>query len=483
MNYLFIACDQLRFDTLSINGNTVCETPYLDSLAKEGINFTNAYTASPLCTPARGSIFTGNYAFKHGMGTNCDMYHSLARELADPSKLLHHDMQELGYRTGYVGKWHVGTDIGPCDLGYEGMNVPGYGNCRVEKDFNDYLDANNLKYTVEKQIYLNPDEKTLCAGVWNGADESTTDWYLTNRTIDEMERIRKDGDKYFMTCQYWGPHGPHTPPIDWVGKADRNKIDAWKSFEEDLSNKPEFVSRHLKFYRQAPETWDECREIIGLYYDEMMFLDSQIGRIINYLKDTNQYDNTAIFFTCDHGDMQFSHNGLIDKGFLYQEAMKIPMIIRHPNYLNGEGSNALVHNMDILPTILEDMGKKVDRDAMSLIDVMSGKSEGRAEIYMEFHGIHFLYTQRAVVDKNNMKFIWTPGDVDELYDLNSDNEELHNLISDPKYAEILDGMVEKLKKNAVKFGDPVMDYIYKIFGEWESPSGQVDATNSKYNTK
>ena len=356
MNYLFIACDQLRYDTLSINGNHVCHTPNLDKLAQEGINFTNAYTTAPLCTPARGSIFTGNYAFNHEMGTNCDMYHSLAKELPNPEKLLHKQILKKDYRCGYVGKWHVGTDLGPCDFGFEGMNVPGYGNCRVEKEFIDYLDTNNLSYTLRDQIYLNPNEKTLCAGIWDGVDESTTDHYLTNRTLDLMDKFHKANENYFVTCQYWGPHGPHTPPVAWVGKADRSKIDEWASYEENLDDKPEFVRRHLLFYCDAPQNWESCREIIGLYYDQMMFIDYQIGRLIEYLKQTNQYDNTAILFTVDHGDMQFCHNGLIDKGFLYQEAMKIPLILRHPDYLHGTSNNALVSNMDIFPTVLDDLG-------------------------------------------------------------------------------------------------------------------------------
>ena len=108
-NILWIGTDQLRFDALRCNGNAVCQTPTLDRLAAQGVSFTRAYTTCCLCTPARASMFTGRFAFKHGMGSNCDMYHALARELPDPSMLLHPRLARLGYRCGYVGKWHVGT--------------------------------------------------------------------------------------------------------------------------------------------------------------------------------------------------------------------------------------------------------------------------------------------------------------------------------------------------------------------------------------
>ncbi len=480
MNYLFIGCDQLRFDTLSANGNDVCATPNLDALAREGVNFTRAYSTAPLCTPARASMFTGNYAFNHKMGTNCDMYHSLAEELENPDLLLHKRLLEHNYKCGYVGKWHVGTKLGPCDFDFEGMNVPGYGNCRLEEGFKDYLRDAGLSYNVTNEIYLNPNEKTLCAGIWDGVDESSTDWYLTNKTIELMETYSKNGDNYFVTCQYWGPHGPHLPPKNWVGKADRSKILPWDNYIEDLSQKPEFVNRHLLFYRDAPKNWEECKEIIGLYYDQMMFIDYQIGRLIEYLKETNQYDNTVILFTCDHGDMQFAHNGLIDKGFLYEEAMHIPMIVRHPHHLNLGTNDALVSNMDIMPTILNDLDIEANCHGQSLLPVIKSESR-RDDIYMEFHGIHFLYTQRAVINNAGMKFIWTPGDIDELYDLNKDPFEKNNLINDESMHSVVEQMVELLKKNAVRYGDPVMDYIYKIFGEWESPSGQVDATSARYN--
>jgi arylsulfatase A-like enzyme len=424
-------------------------------------------------------MFTGNYALTHGMGTNCDMYHSLSRELNDPFALLHRKMLEKNIRCGYIGKWHVGTTLGPRDYGFEGMNIPGYGNCKKDEEFLSYLDDNNLHYRITDPIYLNPGHNTLAAGVWDGPESSTTDWFLTDKCIDMLDAFSRDDS--FVTLQYWGPHGPHLPPKNWVGKADRSAIRPWATYGEDLSSKPGFVRRHLEFYRNSPESWEGVREVIGLYYDYLMFIDSQIGRILDHLDEQGRLQDTVIAFTSDHGDMQWAHGGLIDKGFLYEEAMHVPLIFYHPDFTGGQVTDALVSNMDILPTFLHMLHIPCSCDGINIENQLFKKETGRSEFYMEFHGIQFLYTQRAIVAKEGWKFIWTPGDRDELYDLNADPYESDNLNDCKRYESIHEEMVRRLKKNAVRYNDPVMDYIYKIFGEWESPSGQIDVTTDRYN--
>ena len=161
--------------------------------------------------------------------------------------------------------------------------------------------------------------------------------------------------------------------------------------------------------------------------------------------------------------------------------MHIPLIIRHPRIPGGVRSSALVSNLDIMPTILEDAGLDCSCDGESLFPVLEGRSAGREAFLMEFHGIRFLYTQRALLRSDGMKYIWSPGDFDELYDLNNDPAEIRNLIDDEAFSSRRDEMIALLKEQVVRYRDPVMDYVHKILGSWESPSGQVDATNSRYN--
>ena len=261
-NILWIGLDQIRFDSLGVNGNAICRTTNMDRLAKQGVNFTRAYTPCSLCSPARASMFTGRYAFNHGMGTNCDMFHSLSSELSRPEELLHTHFTDAGYSVGYSGKWHVGTELGPGDFGFEGMSLPGYGNITGQDCFKEYLSEKGLEYSIDSQIYVNPEEQTLLGGHWNGPVESTPPHYLANYTMEKINEFTERDKPFFMTCQFWGPHGPHLPSDEFYGLHDRSSIEPWSNWEDDLKDKPSRISRESNsFYQNHPRTWDECREL------------------------------------------------------------------------------------------------------------------------------------------------------------------------------------------------------------------------------
>ncbi|MCP4405940.1 MAG: sulfatase-like hydrolase/transferase [bacterium] len=484
-NILWIGVDQMRADSLS---SPICQTPNLDRLVQESVNFTRAYSPSSLCTPARGSMFTGLYAFKHGMGTNCDMYHALAKELPHPEQLLHTHLQNLGYRCGFTGKWHVGTKLGPVNYGFEGLNVPGYGDLRQEPGFQRYLAEHNLSYgPINDPIYANHDRQTLMAGKWNGPLESTPTYYLTNTTLDlldDFSRTYKEEERpFFLTCQFWAPHGPYLPSPEYIGRHDRRAIPEWLNWQDDYRGKPRRLSRFTQsFFRKLPATWPEWQELIGLAYDYTTLVDEQIGRLLTRLEEMGLKDDTVIFFTSDHGDLLGSH-GLHDKGFMYEEAHRIPLTVRLPGRQNGSVSDALVYNMDIMPTIFdlldENLGDAVD--GQSLLPFLDGNTNavtGRDALYLEFHGIRFLHTQRGFVTRDGYKYLFNPDDDDELYDLNNDPGELDNLLANGKYHPRIYELREQLISLARRYDDPVQDCIAKWFGQWRNYSGQPDVSSA-----
>lgn len=484
-NILWIGVDQMRADSLS---NPVCQTPNLDRLAQGSVSFSRAYSPSSLCTPARASMFTGLYAFKHGMGTNCDMYHALARELPHPEQLLHTRLQNLGYRCGFTGKWHVGTKRGPGDYGFEGMSVPGYGDLRKETEFLQYLTENNLNYgPIKDPIYANHDQQTLMAGKWNGPLESTPTYYLTNATLDLLDdfaRTRKeDGRPFFLTCQFWAPHGPYLPSPEYVGRHDRAAIPEWPNWQDDYTGKPRRLARFThSFFRKLPATWTDWQELIGLAYDYTTLVDEQIGRLLTRLAELRLEDETLVMFTSDHGDLLGSH-GLYDKGFMYGEAHRIPLLVRLPGQHKGSVSDTLVYNMDIMPTIFDLLGKPVSEvDGQSLLPYLingnAGAEMGRDALYLEFHGIRYLHTQRGLVSRDGYKYIFNPDDEDELYDLNIDPGELHNLLTDGDQHPRTNELREQLIALARQYDDPVQDCIAKWFGQWRNYSGQPDVSSA-----
>lgn len=471
MNILLIGVDQMRFDTLRcLGGRNSAKTPFLDALAARGTLFKNAYTTCPLCSPSRASIFTGQHPFHHRMCTNCDMYQPVTYELEHPEQLLHTRLIENGYHCHYEGKWHVSTNLGPTDLGFTGMNSRSYGDFTGSPDFLEYLSANGFRRKISDPFYFNSPEQTMGTGIWDGPVESAPEYYLANRTIDALDALSEEGKPFFLTCQFWGPHMPHLPPRDFVGINDRERIVPWESMEDDLSGKANIIRRELDFYRNVPKDWDGWREIIGRYLDFTTFIDSQIGRILEELDRLDLTKDTLVFFESDHGDMTGCHGGSLDKGFLYQESMRIPMIAAGPGIPAGETSDELVYNMDILPTVLDMAGLPVPEtaDARSLRCLFSDPENyhGRDQIYLEFHGLRFLYSQRAIVTSDGMKYIHSSGDFDEVYDLRNDPWEMKNVIKDPAYSERVQELRFRLMDQAAQSGDPLANYICKIFGCW-----------------
>lgn len=477
-NLLFIGVDQLRWDAIGPDKTLPCDTPHMDRLIAQGVSFPRSYSTCPLCTPSRASMFTGDYAFRHGMGTNCDMYHALGTELAEPDRLLHHDLAAAGYRCGWVGKWHIGVTKGPGDYGFEG-NVPaGYGNLTKTRPFLDYIEDNNLSYSVEPTLFWNPDNQTMAGGRWHGLVASTPCYFQTNQAIDMLSDMAKTDDPFFISMQYWDPHGPHLIPDEFAGHTDRTRIKPWANFKDDLAGKATRVRRERDdFYRNHPRTEAELIEYIGLFCDHVALLDSQIGRLLQHLEDTGLIDNTLIVFTSDHGDMTGAHGGLIDKGLPYEEAMRVPLVFYHPSLPHGQ-RDGLALNMDILPTALGLLGASyADRHARDLsAEILDPKAPSRQALLAEYHGLRFLFSQRILVSDDGWKYIFTPGDDDELYDLNTDPHEMTNCAkSEPKK---LAHMREVLMAETARYDDPLRDCVAKFNGHWRTGSGQFDATSA-----
>ncbi len=479
-NVLLVGVDQMRADVAGPGKAVPALTPNLDALYAESAHFPRAYASCPLCTPSRASLFTGDYAFRHGMGTNCDMYHVLAAELADPSRLMHHGLREAGMRCGFVGKWHVGTERGPGAYGFEGMDLAGYGNITRTAGFRDYLARNGLSYTVEPTLCFNPDGQTMSAGHWRGPIASTPAHYLVEETMALLSGYAEADAPFFATVQFWDPHAPHLVTDEYYGITDRKALTPWPNFADDLAGKPRRVRRERDdFYRLHPRTESEAVEYIGLYCDHMAMLDAEIGRLLAWLDASGLAEDTLVVFTSDHGDMTGAHGGLIDKGLLYEEAVRIPLLFRHRDIAPGPRAG-LALNMDIMPTVLAALGiGHAPRDGGDLSPALADPAARiRTRALLEFHGLRFLYSQRALIDEAGTKFIFSPGDYDELYDLAADPDELHNLADLPAAADRLAAMRQAMIEETARFGDPLRDCLAKFNGQWQTGSGQFDATSA-----
>lgn len=472
-NIVFIVTDQQQRGTLSCyDADTLCQTPNLDQLASEGIVFDNAYASFPVCTPARASMQTGMYPFKHGMQNNSYSPGCLVNELPQTDYLLSRQLKQAGYSVGHTGKWHLGQGevdrtkfdrnlkyiefpeqaiqarSMPTDVGYEGDDFPGHGAGGWNyPQFREYLKENNLELTIENKIsghYYGHFAAEVTSPV-----ETTIEHYLTDRAIHYMDQFLNREEPFMMAVHFWGPHEPYIAPSDTLDLYRDMTIPPWPSFDEDQTDKPNI--HNVK--RSKAKDWASFEPYVKHYYAVMTHIDRQVGRLVNYLKEKGIYEDTVIMFCADHGESLGVHGGLCDKGFfMYDETCRIPLIVK-PQQEGGEGgrkAQEMVGTCDLYATMLDYAGIKELHpgvDGRSMVPIVEGitPEDWPDAVVTEFTGLgSLLYTQR-MIRMGDYKYVFNSGDTDELYHLKSDPHELKNLVCDEQYGDVLLHMRKRLE--------------------------------------
>ena len=454
-NIILIFTDQHRLSGVGCYGDTPCQTPNIDRLARDGVRFETAYTVCPVCSPARATIMTGLYPHSHGICSNVHNLGSSVHELSDRPELLSRRLQKAGYQCGYSGKWHLGTDSAvafhaenrpslPKDVGFQGQNFPGHGGGGFNyPEYKDYLSKSNFTHEVY-QIKESP-VRVMSYGVLSGPVESTVPYFLAENTINLIDSFTKSDGPFFIWHNFWGPHSPYYSPREFYDLYEDVEIPEWPNYGWDARsiNGPHQVKLHPHAEHLS---WEDWAEGIRHYYAFTSLIDQQIGRIIDHLEQTELIENTIIVFTADHGETLGSHGGLTDKGWHhFEEIQRIPFIVRMPDSYprNGRKPEEVlqewISTADIYPTILDMAGAEFDESAIhgkSLMPIMEDQSPGwRDTAFVEFNGVNSLATSMVSVRKANFKYGWNCSNWDELYDLEEDPYEMNNLISDPRYSD------------------------------------------------
>ncbi len=444
-NILYIMTDQQRFDFMSLYGLSACRTPRLDALANEGARFDRAYTVCSLCSPARASMLTGRFPHSHRMWNNNDMMQWAVRDLPDDVELISRPLNEAGYRCGYMGKWHCGEAKVPTTYGFEGMDVPNYGNPYATAQYAEYLKRTGLTKPERRPAIMDcsPVQSPI-AGELVGDIRASSTWFLTDYAIDRLEGLedqrRSDGRPWMLFASYWLPHHPYFPPTEYLEQYDVDEIALWSNFHDDLAGKPPNQKRYRESFHRAQEhDEDTWREIIRHCFAQMTFLDAQIGRLLDALAATGADRDTVVLFSTDHGDMCGSHGKFHDKdSFMYEELYHIPLLIRRPGVIEpGTVRDEFVYNMDLATTALDVARARIPEanQGRSLMPLLQSDADWPDDIYAEYFGHRFLSSNR-MVRWADYKYVFNPISFDELYDLGADPGEMTNLIDDPAYAEI-----------------------------------------------
>lgn len=469
-NILIFMTDQQRGD--SILSSSLAKTPNMDRFRKESATFTETHTVSPHCCPSRASFFTGQYPSQHGVWNNVNVGNTLSRGVYDDVVMWPELLKESGYNMMFSGKWHVSDLEEPCDRGFNEDHM--YILRRMQKNKSKFDRPSVHEWSQYETLKTSGERKN--GEIQRKGFPSYThfgyneDPFGDKKIVDyAIEKIRNI-DKKDPWCMYVGTIGPHDPyyvPQRFLDMYEDVKIELPPSFYDDLEDKPRLYKRTRKMFDQLTEK--EHLQAIKHYLAFCTYEDYLFGMIIDALKESNQYDNTSIIYTSDHGDYMGSH-GLWCKGLpCFREAYHIPGVVRIPEITSGETIDKFVSITDFAPTIMAMAGLEysVGYQAKNLIPLIKGEeTRWRKYHFTQTNGNELYGIQRSVTSKD-YKFVYNGFDYDELYDLKSDPGEMVNQAENPKYKRVMYEMNRAMWEFAKETKDTIVNpYIMVGLAEY-----------------
>lgn len=472
-NILFLMTDQHRVDTLGAYGNPLAVTPVLDELARTGTRFDRWYTPTAICTPARASLLTGQAPFRHRLLANHERNVGYIEDLPADQFTFSEALQENGYNTGLVGKWHIGHERGRADFGFDGTELPGWHNPVKHEDYLRYLDENGLPpYEIHDRMrgtLPNGGPGNLLAARLKQPVEATFEHYLATRAIELLECYARerdaDGTPFFLELSFFGPHLPYVLPDQYFDLIDPALVELPRSIAENFAGKPVVQANYSAHWAFDTMPIEASRKLIAVYWGYVALIDREIGRVMDAMERLGLSDSTAVFFTCDHGEFTGAHR-LHDKGpAMYEDIYRTPGLLRVPGRPAGVVRDEFVSLLDCTATILDlaalDPSPAVD--SRSLLPLTSeGAVEWSEDIVCEFHGHHFPYAQR-MLRTDRYKLVVNPDSVNEFYDLQLDPDELVNQYRHPELRHERDRMMRRLYEVLRGRGDNFFHWMTSMF--------------------
>lgn len=446
-NIIVIVVDDMRFDEFGAGGHPYLQTPHIDRLAAEGVTFTRAFHAVSLCSPNRASIFTGQYPSRHGIIDNVARDRASHRLLTYPRVL-----QEAGYETGFVGKWHMGNDPTPRPGFDYWAALPGQGRT-IDPDIYEDGRLHRVKGYVtdiltERAIeFIDRDR------------EGPFMLHIAHKAIHPEAAQRDDGSSDPNIDRKYTPAARHMGVYEEEVFARRPNV---VMSADDLGEKPA-LQRSLRF-RDSPESVAEfsffldpgtSEETIRRRAEMILSVDEGLGQLMATLESNGILDDTLILFTSDNGFFFGEHWLSQERRLPYEESIRQPLLVRYPALAKpGSRIDGLASSVDIAPTVL-DAGSATIGDHVqghSLLPLMRGNDEGwRDSVLIEFYTHEnprpwLMDMDYKAVRTDRYKLVhWIQHpDERELYDLQEDPYELRNLIDDPAMSTVVAELEEDL---------------------------------------
>jgi len=483
-NILYLLNDHQAYYGHGGCGGPKIRRPYFDRLASQGVEFSRAYCASPLCGPSRRTMLTGLFPHNHGEIKN-DVDHPYDREVYLDILAQH------GYRNYYFGKWHAGAGTAE-DHGCEGFCYPSYNSPYNKPEYKAYLEEQGLpefEVTIGRSFLNSPkDARKVRAenpdapagavpgepyhvrgawcnphvtGVMNTPEGTHEAMFLARLACEQLERLAKSGgdEPWSMRVDFWGPHPPYFASKRFLDMYEPASIPEYPSFNYGLKNKPErywfeanwpLHDAGRRIIQPNPLPWSEWQKVLALCYAQISMVDYAGGIVLNTLDKLGLDKDTLVVWSTDHGDAVACHGGHFDKNsYMPEEMMRIPMAVRFPGRIvPGRKREELVGNIDLAPTFLDaaGLGFSAETDGRSLLGLCAGETKKwREDLMCETHG-HYKNELGRMVVTGRHKYVWNDGDMDELYDLAKDPYEMSNLIDSPAHKDVLTDMKARLAK-------------------------------------
>lgn len=458
-NIVFVITDQQRHDTVGAMGFPYMDTPVLDELVSKGTAFSNTYVTAPVCSPSRASLFTGLYPHNSGVLRNDEPWASTwVTDLAD-----------AGYHCVNIGKMHTHPFEAP--LGFHERHVI-ENKDRAHPKLPFYLD--NWDKALMARGVVKPDRRTyrdrpdynesLGAFVWEKERDLHPDIFTGDLACRWLKEWNGDAP-FFLEIGIPGPHPPYDPTEKDV--APYRGRDLPKAIRADMENQPAVLRRlrenhmredHDAVVHLAEPTEDQKQRQREHYYANVTMIDEIVGKVRDALRERGVEDNTVIIFSSDHGDCLNDH-GHSQKWTMYEHSVRVPAIVYDPR-VPGQGRvDDLVSLIDLAPTILELAGLTPPdwMEARSLKGYLDGTQDApvREEVYSELARdmIQDASAFMTMIRRDRFKLVYfLDSEEGQLFDLESDPDELTNLWDDPGHAGIRHDLTLRLLNWRIESG-------------------------------
>jgi choline-sulfatase len=420
--------DQLATSAMPFHGSEVTQAPAMSSLAEQGVVFDSAYTASPLCAPARASLMTGL------LPSNTHAYDNAA-EFSSEIPTFAHYLRESGYRTVLAGKMHfcgadqlhgfeerLTTDIYPADYGWTA-------------DWRDRDDRPHWYHDMSSVTEAGPCVRS------NQLDFDDEVGFAAERAL--FDHVRGGDERPFcFLVSFTHPHDPYAIPRQWWDLYRDEDIPAPQfGYDEGSAHPHEARLRHVCAMDEVTITAEQVRAARHAYYGAVSYVDDRIGRLVDVLRATGRLEDTVVILTSDHGDM-LGERGLWYKMSFFEGSARVPLVVSAPGRFAPRRVSSPVSTMDLLPTLVAlardgDLSGVVGPlDGEDLVPLLTGAHDDRELVTAEYLAEGAI-APIVMLRRGRLKLVHSPADPDQLYDVIADPLERNNLAEDPGHAGVL----------------------------------------------